>query len=247
MENSMLLKKENLFSNNVKTLVVQYKNDIIIKSINLFLSSNYRESEIVLHTKYPENSFKEDSLVQYLMGHIKLKLEEYELALNYFCRSLKNEVNQAALIYDSLGLTCLYQRDYNGAIKNFKDACNYSQNDFNYHNHLALCYKIIFNVQKYKSEKILNFSKSKINSEISNEDSNSINENSSSIESSDEEKDKKKEKEKKERDIKKMRKMTNTHNKIKKKIKDSFQEAFNINPNSYISLINLGTYYANEG
>ena len=118
MEDSMLLKKENLFSNNVKNLVVQYKNDIIIKSINLFLSSNYRESEIVLLTEYPENSFNEDSLVQYLMGHIKLKLEEYESALNYFCQSLKNEVNQAALIYDSRGLTCLYQRDYNGAIKN---------------------------------------------------------------------------------------------------------------------------------
>ena len=253
MEDSMLLKKENLFSNNVKNLVVQYKNDIIIKSINLFLSSNYRESEIVLLTEYPENSFNEDSLVQYLMGHIKLKLEEYESALNYFCHSLKNEVNQAALIYDSRGLTCLYQRDYNGAIKNFTDACNYSQNDFNYHNHLALCYKIVFNVQKNKSDKILNFSKSKMNSEISSEDSNSINENktksinSSNIESSDEEKDKKKDKEKKERDMKKMRKMTNTHNKMKKIIKDSFQEAFNINPNSYISLINLGTYYANEG
>ena len=31
------------------------------------------------------------------------------------------------------------------------------------------------------------------------------------------------------------------------KIKEAFQDAININPNSYISLLNLGTYYANEG
>lgn len=39
--------------------------------MNLLLSPNYRESEIVLLTKYPDNSFNEDSLIQYLMGHIK--------------------------------------------------------------------------------------------------------------------------------------------------------------------------------
>ena len=35
--------------------------------------------------------------------------------------------------------------------------------------------------------------------------------------------------------------------KIRNKYKSSFQEALNINPNSYISLLNLGTFFVEEG
>ena len=253
MKEPILFEQENLYQKNVNNLITQFKSDILIKALNLYLNSNYRDSEIVLLTEFPENSFNDDSLVQYLMGHIKLKLEEYESALNYFCHALKNEVNHIPLIYDSRGLTCLYQRDYNSAIRNFKEACSYSQNNYHYHNHLALCYQIVFNIQKTKTEKILSVSKNnKFYSEKSNEESNSISEskyksnsiNSSNIESSDNEKEKERRREK---DRRRLRRMTDSNNKIKNKIKEAYQDAININPNSYISLINLGTCYANDG
>ena len=252
MKEPILFEQENLYQKNVNNLITQFKSDILIKALNLYLNSNYRDSEIVLLTEFPENSFNDDSLVQYLMGHIKLKLEEYESALNYFCHALKNEVNHIPLIYDSRGLTCLYQRDYNSAIRNFKEACSYSQNNYHYHNHLALCYQIVFNIQKTKTEKILSVSKNnKFYSEKSNEESNSISEskyksnsiNSSNIESSDNEKEKERRREK---DRRRLRRMTDSNNKIKNKIKEAYQYAININPNSYISLINLGTCYAND-
>ena len=246
-DSTSLFIKENLYSKNINDLVSQYKNDIYIKAINLYLNENYNQAEMVLLTQFPENSFNDDSLVQYLMGHIKLKLDEYESALNYFCHALKNEVNQIPLIYDSRGLTCLFQRDYNGAIRNFKEACSYSQNNFHYHNHLALCYKIILNVQQEKDEKIINLSKSKkseseFSKKYSISDGKSL--NSSNLDSSDNEKENNK---KKKKEIKKLKQIEDNNNKLKNKIKEEFNEAITINPNSYFSLLNLGTFYANEG
>lgn len=198
-DSNIIVEKENLYKKNVDEIITQYKNDLIIKTINLYLTANYKEAEIVLLTEFPDNSFNDDSLVQYLMGHIKLKLEEFEAALNYFCLALKNEVNQISLIYDSRGLTCIKQHDYNGAIRNFKEACTYSQNNFHFHNHLAICYKIILSVQQSKEEKIINLSKSRIgDSEMSDNLSKSRSLNSSNLESVDEKENaKKKEKENK--------------------------------------------------
>ena len=245
-EPNMLIENENLFSNNVNNLITQYKNDIIIKAINLYLSEKYHEAEEFLLTEFPENSFNEDNLVQYIMGHIKLKLEEFESALNYFCHSLKNEASQIPLVYDSRGLTCIKKRDYNAAIRNFKEACTYSQNNFHFHNHLALCYKIVLNVQKHKEEKILNLSKSKVSQSEMSKGSDKLSKSisSSSLDSIEHEKEKAR---RKERERKKLTKMTENNNRIKAKIKEAFLDAININPNSYISLLNLGAYYANEG
>ena len=41
--------------------------------------------------------------------------------------------------------------------------------------------------------------------------------------------------------------MKNNLDKIKNKIMEQFKEAININQNSYIALINLGSFYANRG
>ena len=245
-ETNIIIERENFFSKNINDLITQYKNDIIGKTINLYLAGNYREAELVLLTQFPENSFNDDYTVQYLMGHIKLKLEEFESALNYFSHALNKDDNQTPLVYDSRGLTCLLQRDYNDAIRNFKEACSYSQNNFHYHNHLALCYKIILNIQINKEIKIINLSKSK-NSESEKESdiiSKSRSINSSNIESSDNEEENEK---KKEKNNKKLKKINDYNNKVRNKTKEAFQEAININPNSYISLLNLGTHYANEG
>ena len=239
-ETNIIPDTENLFRKNLDNLVSQYKNELIIKTINLYLSSNYREAEVVLLTQFPENSFNDDSTVQYLMGHIKLKLEEYESALNYFCHALNTEASQVPLIYDSRGLTCILQHDYDRAIQNFKEACSYSQNNFHFHNHLAICYQIIFSLQQEKEEKILNLSKSK----ISESDNGSKSLNSSNLDSSENEKEKERIIERQNRRI---RRKTENNQKIINKIKEAFQDAININPNSYISLVNLGTYYANEG
>ena len=244
MKESIL--SENLFSKDVKNLIAEYKNDIIKKSINSFLDSNYRETEMILLTEYPENSFNKDPLVQYLIGHVKLKLQEYESSLHYFCRALKTkDPRQASLVYVSKGLVCLYQHNYDEAILNFKEACINSLDDFNFHNQLALCYIIIYNLQQKRTEKIVNLSEL-----TNNNDNNSIIESksksiaSSNIDSIDDEKEKE---QKKEKDKKQIRKKENNLVIIKNKIMAEFKEAININQNSYIALINLGSFYANRG
>ena len=167
MKDSIL--SENLFSKDVKNLIAEYKNDIIKKSIHSFLDSNYRETEMILLTEYPENSFNKDTLVQYLIGHVKLKLQEYESSLNYFCRALKTkDPQQVSLVYVSKGLVCLYQHNYDEAILNFKEACINSPDDFNFHNQLALCYIIIYNLQQERTENIVNLS------ELTNNNNNSL-------------------------------------------------------------------------
>ena len=216
-ESNIIPDSENLFRKNVNNLVDQYKNELIIKTINLYLSSNYREAEVVLLTQFPENSFNDDSTVQYLMGHIKLKLEEYESALNYFCHALNNEATQVPLIYDSRGLTCILQHDYDRAVQNFKEACTYSQNNFHFHNHLAICYQLIFSAQQEKEEKILNLSKSKISESENGSKSKSL--NSSNLDSSENEREKER---RKERQSRKIRRRTENNQKIINKIKEAF-------------------------
>ena len=245
---SISIKKENLYSNTINKLISRYGGGIILKSFNLFLSENYEEAEMVLFSEFPENYFNKDLLAQYIAGHIKLKLGKYEDALVYFCQAMSKEVNFLPYIYDSKGLLYILQnKDFNMAVNNFKDACSFSQNNYNFHNHLAICYKIIYNLQKTKSRNLLDLSEkeedSSYNSKNDNEKFNSSQSNNSSeLDICSIAKEKKKEK-----DNKKLVKLTTLGNKIKTRYRDAFKEALNVNPNSYIGLLNLGTYYAEEG
>ena len=242
---SISIKKENAYANMIKKLISQYNTGIILKSFNLFLSENYKEAEMVLFSEFPENYFNKDLLVQYIVGHIKLRLKEYDSAICYFCQAMSKEGNFLPYIYDSKGLIYLLQRDdFNIAVKNFKDACSFSQNNFHFHNHLAICYKIIYNLQKTKSQNLLDLSEKDEESSKNSKNENNSRNNSSEIESSDYEKKKKKEKEK---ETRKLIKLSTIGNRIRTRYRDAFKEALNVNPNSYISLLNLGTYYAEEG
>ena len=242
---------DSAYITNVKNIISQYKNDFILKAFNLYLNESYREAELVLVSEYPEDCFNKDILVQYLMGHIKLKLKEFDSAIFYFCQALPNKVDDTSLfpfIYDSKGLAHLIQgKDYYSAVLNFKDACDNSQNNFHFHNHLAFCYKIIYYLEKETKKKILNTSDIKSNfSKIEeNKLSSSKSINSSEIESSNNEKEDKKDN----KSNKKSRKTSiNTNgSKTRIKYKESFQEALNLNPNCYLSLLNLGTFYIEEG
>ena len=178
------------------------------------------------------------------MGHIKLKLEEYNSSIEYFCQSLNKEINFMPYVYDSKGLAFLLQKkDYNDAVRNFKDACVYSQNNFHFHIHLALCYKIIYNIQKEKNKIILDRDSDQ-NSKKESDNFRSSNSISSSQIDNEEEKGRKKQKDK---ESNKIKKLTTIRTQLRIKYRDAFKEVLNINPNSYISLFNLGTYYAEEG
>ncbi len=143
--------KENIYIKRIKELISQYETGIIRKSLIFFLSQNYREAEILLLSECTEKFFN-THIVQYLMGLIKLKLGEYESAMNYLENSLSNNINILPYAYDSRGLTLLLEnKDYKLALRNFKDACRNSRGDFHFHNHLAICYKIIYNKQIEKN------------------------------------------------------------------------------------------------
>jgi len=241
---SLTMENENTtYTNNIKKLITQYENDILHKSLNSYLSQNYKEAEILLLTKFPDNSFNKNIMVQYLMGHIKLKLGEYDSSIYYFCQSLNKEINFMPYVYDSKGLAFLLQKkDYNDALRNFKDACVYSQNNFHFHNHLALFYKIIYNLQKENNVIILDKESYKDSKKESENFSSSKSLSSSQIVNSENEKRRKKVKDKD-----KLKKLTTIRTQLRTKYRDAFKEVLNINPNSYISLLNLGTYYAEDG
>ena len=248
-DSSISLPKENqnTYSNNIKKLITQFENDILIKSFNSYLSKNYKEAEILLLTKFPENSFNKNIMVQYLMGHIKLKLEEYNSSIEYFCQSLNKEINFMPYVYDSKGLAFLLQKkDYNDAVRNFKDACVYSQNNFHFHNHLALCYKIIYNIQKEKNKIIFDKDSDQNSKKESDNFRSSDSVSGGQIDNIDNEEEKGRKKHK-DKESNKIKKLTTIRTQLRIKYRDAFKEVLNINPNSYISLFNLGTYYAEEG
>ena len=254
-DSNMTIKKEkeNIYIKRIKELISQYETGIIRKSLIFFLSQNYREAEILLLSECTEKFFN-THIVQYLMGLIKLKLGEYESAMNYLENSLSNNINILPYAYDSRGLTLLLEnKNYKLALRNFKDACRNSRGDFHFHNHLAICYKIIYNKQIEKnifidvsekwSEKYSENTKNKI---INNSSESNIS-ISKSIISSELNSIDDKEKERKKKLIKKLEKIKENGKKIRIKYKEALKEALDINPNSYISLLNLGTYYAEEG
>ena len=242
---SLTIENENTYTNNIKKLITQYENDILHKALNSYLTQNYKEAEMLLLTKFPDNYFNKNIMVQYLMGHIKLKLKEYNPSIYYFCQSLNKEINFMPYVYDSKGLAfLLQQKDYNDALRNFKDACIYSQNNFHFHNHLALCYKIIYNLQKEKNKIILDKESNKDSKKESGIFNSGKSLSSSQVANSDNEEEKGR---KKVKDKNKLKKMTTIRTQLRIKYRDAFKEVLNINPNSYISLLNLGTYYAEDG
>ena len=245
-DSSMSLPQKDAYMTMIDNLISQYKNNILHKCFNSYLSENYREAESILLSQFPENSFNKDPMVQYLMGLLKYKLEEYKSALNYFDNVLNLEINLKAIVYDNQGYGYLMQKNYYLAEKNFKAACTSSQNNFHFHNHLAIFYKIIYSIEKETHKKIeLEDSKSQNSKNFGGKYSSSKSDNSSDIESSDYEKEKLQKKIGKE--INEASKTNTNGTKIRNKYKSSFQEALNINPNSYISLLNLGTFFVEEG
>ena len=245
-DSSMALKQKDTYMTNIDNLIFQYKNELLHKSFNLYLNQNYKEAEAVLIYKFPENSFYKDSMVQYLMGIIKYKLGEFGENLHYFNIAKQINNNLDPYILDFQGFGYLLQKKYDFAEINFKNACINSQNNFHFHNHLAIFYKIIYNIEKETHKKIqLEESKSQKSKNVSEQNSSSKSVNSSEIESSDYEKEKLQRKKGKE--IKESSKASTNGTKLRNKYKYSFQEALNINPNSYISLLNLGTFCVEEG
>ena len=244
-EQITLTKKETLYSSMINSLLAQFKQKYSLKALNLYLSENYNGAQMILLVDLPGDFIYEPDL-EYLMGHIKLKLGEFEESKNYFCRALVDE-DITPFAYDSRGLVFLLEKKfYEQSIRNFKDACINSQNNFNFYNynfynHLALCYKIIYNLQKNSEKSIVELEEEMQEGgggEGSKKNSESMNSRSSSSSDSDI-----KSKQKNEKKFKKTHKL----DLIKKRSKEAFKEALNINPNSYISLLNLGTFYAEEG
>ena len=245
-DSSMSLPQKDTYMTMIDNLISQYKNNVLHKCFNSYLSENYREAESILLSQFPENSFNKDSMVQYLMGLLKYKLEEYDSALTYFDSVLNLEINLKPIVYDIQAYGYLIQNRYDFAERNFKDACSSSQNNFHFHNHLAIFYKIIYNIEKETHKKIqLEDSKSHYLKNYGGKNSSSKSINSSNIENSDYEKEKLHKKMGKE--INGASKASTNGTKIRNKYKSSFQEALNINPNSYISLLNLGTFFVEEG
>ena len=143
----------------INSLLAQFKQKYSLKALNLYLSENYNGAQMILLVDLPGDFIYEPDL-EYLMGHIKLKLGEFEESKNYFCRALVDE-DITPVAYDSRGLVFLLEKkSYDQSIRNFKDACINSQNNFNFYNynfynHLALCYKIIYNLQKNSEKSIV--------------------------------------------------------------------------------------------
>ena len=234
-------KETDLYTSTILDLKNRHYMSIIHKSLNLFLTKNYKEAEIVLVMNLLETIFN-DIEVQYLMGHIKLKLKDFKHCFEYFCGAIDKENSLLPEILCSKGLAYLMEKDYKAAVRNFKKACNNTQNNFHFHNHLALAYKIIYNSEKDEKKKLL---------DVEDESSDSSNNFSDIISSSKsdnyEQKTKKNFKKNKNNHFMDSTNLTEHLSKIRTKYKEAFLEALNINPNSYISLLNLGTVCVEEG
>ena len=241
---NIMSKEENTYSSKINELISQFKASVIHKAFKLYLDKNYKEAELMLLSEIPPDIMKNDLILNYFMGHIKLKLGELKNAIDFFCIATNdNESFYSIFTYGSKGLAYLLKKnEYNEAISHFEKVCAFSQNNFHVYNHLALCYKIIYDLKKDGKEIKFELSdkKTKNSKKESDKLSSSKSNNSSEIENSLNERQKNKGKLKTTR-------LTDNMNKIRIKYKEAFKEALNINANSYISLLNMGTYHVEEG
>ena len=144
---------KNAFESNMLELISLQKNDIISNACTQFINGQFTEAEDYLLTTYPENTFNTDVNALVMMGHIQMRLEQFESAIEYFKQALKCENCPGDFVFDSIGVTNFMKGEYKTAAQNFEEARNFSPNNFNYHYHIAICYETML-ITKLENEDI---------------------------------------------------------------------------------------------
>ena len=133
---------KNLYLNNINNLIIYQKNEVLKKSIILFLSHKYNDAKEYLTDTYPEFSLNEDSNALLLMGHIFIRLHQIDSSIDFIRQSIKKLKVENYFVYDSLGIIYFLKKDYITAIKTIQDI---TDNNFYYYYHLGLYHEAILN------------------------------------------------------------------------------------------------------
>ena len=130
--------KDSPFMENICQLVIYEKNDILKKAISLFLIKKYQDAQDYFVQTYPEYSLNEDSNALLLMGHISIKLHQFDSAVEYFKQSLKRTEKNNFFINDSLGMIYFHKKENDIAIRYLEEARAFAEKNYNFYFHLGL-------------------------------------------------------------------------------------------------------------
>ena len=134
------IESDDLFQEKINELIIYQKNDILKKAIILFLSGKYKDSMDYMFDLYPEFSLNEDSNALLLMGHIHIREQQLDSALDFFRQSIKMLKKNNYFVYDSLSIIFFLKKEYETAIKTIQDI---TDNNFYYYYHMGLYHEAI--------------------------------------------------------------------------------------------------------
>lgn len=157
-DSSILQISEDYYFKHFQKMVKVQKNDLIVKTENLYLEGKFREAEEFLLTNYPKIPLSIDQEALTLMGHIQIQLRQIDLAIEYFKRASAQRGKVGVFIKDSLGIAYFNKGIFDKSCTYFSEASNQEINNVIYHLHFA-----------FASEKMVTQIKNQLKTELNQE------------------------------------------------------------------------------
>jgi len=137
LKNSPYLQGPDIFGTNMFYLIRAQKNNYLVVAEDLFSAKQYSEAEDYLLNNCPKNIFASDKKTLTLMGLIQIKLQQIDLAFEYFKKAKSIIGQNNSFLNDAIGMAYYFKENFAESSKSFDDALSIDNKNFEYYLHLA--------------------------------------------------------------------------------------------------------------
>ena len=137
LKNSPYLQGPDIFGTNMFYLIRAQKNNYLVIAEDLFSAKQYSEAEDYLLNNCPKNIFASDKKTLILMGLIQIKLQQIDLAFEYFKKAKSIVGQNYSFLNDAFGMAYYFKENFTESSKCFDDALSVDNKKFEYYLHLA--------------------------------------------------------------------------------------------------------------
>ena len=137
LKNPTFLEGPDIFGTNMFYLIRAQKNNYIVVAEDLFSAKQYSEAEDYLLNNCPKNIFACDRKILTIMGLIQIKLQQIDLAFEYFKKAKSIDNQNKSFLHDAIGMAHYFKENFAESSKCFDDALSIDNKKFEYYLHLA--------------------------------------------------------------------------------------------------------------
>ena len=137
LKNSPYLQGPDIFGTNMFYLIRAQKNNYLVIAEDLFSAKQYSEAEDYLLNNCPKYIFASDKKTLILMGLIQIKLQQIDLAFEYFKKAKSIVGQNYSFLNDAFGMAYYFKENFTESSKCFDDALSVDNKKFEYYLHLA--------------------------------------------------------------------------------------------------------------